>query len=579
MREGAALVARPRLLLCLLAGLLVGCGAARAPRVTGPQPVPYADTLPIAEPETREGVEHTRLLDAALVEEVASAVSIRRWTGPKREALNVTAFDDVVSSAWWERRSGYRDLSPSRTARGPAGRPPDTAGALTVIGPKAEGRAPGFRVRDAAGNRYLLKLDPRGYPRMSTGAEVVASRLLWAAGYHTPKNHAVVLDSSRVVVGSEARVHVGTSRERRMTRADVRAELAEAASLPDGRFTAMASALLPGEPKGPFLFEGTRSDDPNDYYPHQHRRELRGLLVVAAWVNHREIRPANTLNSYVRPGYLRHYLIDFGSALGSGTTRPLTPREQRTHEFDALPVVGRLLSLGFYRPAWETDTVSVIDPAVGWLPVQGFEPGEWRPEEPNAAFRNVTPPDGYWAAKIVASFSRADLEAVVEQGGYRRAAVRDTLVDILAHRRDATVAHWYARVSPLEDPRVRRDTASRGFTLRFVDAGLRDGPWSAVETAYRWKLVDEAGGREWTGTAGARPGSARQRLTLSPPGEPPSGTATGPAGKTVRPTEGRATLRVWIQRGGKGEGGARPARIILQRTSARSGYDVVGLSH
>ena len=37
---------------------------------------------------------------------------------------------------------------------------------------------------------------------------------------------------------------------------------------------------------GKFSYTGTRKDDRNDLIPHELRRELRGMYVVASWVNH-----------------------------------------------------------------------------------------------------------------------------------------------------------------------------------------------------------------------------------------------------------------------------------------------------
>ena len=47
---------------------------------------------------------------------------------------------------------------------------------------------------------------------------------------------------------------------------------------------------------------------------------LRGLFVFASWLNHQDTRSINSMDTLVTENgrqYLKHYLIDFGSILGS----------------------------------------------------------------------------------------------------------------------------------------------------------------------------------------------------------------------------------------------------------------------
>ena len=48
----------------------------------------------------------------------------------------------------------------------------------------------------------------------------------------------------------------------------------------------LASLFIEGKGIGPLRWYGVRSDDPNDLYPHEHRRVARGLYVFCAWLNH-----------------------------------------------------------------------------------------------------------------------------------------------------------------------------------------------------------------------------------------------------------------------------------------------------
>ena len=64
----------------------------------------------------------------------------------------------------------------------------------------------------------------------------------------------------------------------------------------------LSAARYAGEDVGHFEYHRTRSDDPNDVFPHEHRRELRANRVVAAWLAHDDSRAVNTRNIKVKEG-------------------------------------------------------------------------------------------------------------------------------------------------------------------------------------------------------------------------------------------------------------------------------------
>ena len=50
-----------------------------------------------------------------------------------------------------------------------------------------------------------------------------------------------------------------------------------------------------------------------------------GLSVFAAWLNHQDTRSINSMDTLVTENgipYLKHYLLDFGSILGSAGVEP-----------------------------------------------------------------------------------------------------------------------------------------------------------------------------------------------------------------------------------------------------------------
>lgn len=571
LRQSTAQASRARRAIVRLAAislaaifLAAACGG-RPPAPDRPQPIAYADTLPISEPVEREVVEVQRLIGIAASGEVGNAIGLRALAGERREALNVDHFDDVVNSAWFEQRNGRKHMSPDAVRTGNTSTRGPADGPLTIVAAKVEGISPGYTVRDSRGDRYVLKFDPKGYLYLSSGAGVISNRLFYAAGYHVPEDYIFHFQPDRLRVDPEATVTGDDLVERPLTLQVARDALGRTDSLPDGGYVAVASKFVPGIPKGPFFFEGRRDDDPNDHYQHEHRRELRGLKVVSAWLNHVDMRFMNTLDVYVEPGYLRHYLIDFAATLGSGTIRPHEPREGLEYNFDLWDVVGRLFTLGFHRAGWEDAEWSTIHPTVGWLPGEAFHPETWKPNWPNQAFNNLTTRDGYWGAKLVGSFTDAQIRAAVAAGELPDEWAADTLATILMTRRDAVVEHWYGKVSPVENPRVVDDDGL--LAVAFEDLGVRDGPWSPAGSRYEWRFEDPAAGirREGSSPVGRRGDQALVIVENVP------GRARDPDA-----ADRYATLDIRIVREGSGVE-PKPARVYLRWSGDR--YEVAGLEH
>lgn len=556
-------------------------GAARLPVPLRTEPVPWADTLPIPEPVARDPMEIPRIMDDAVAGEVSRVVSIRSAVGMRHEALNLTRFDDVVASAWFQHRNARRRMTLQEIFEGPtSGTGPDTTGALEIISAKVQGVSPGFNLRDARGDRYVVKFDPRGLLHMSTSAGVISNRLLHAAGYHVPEDFVFVFSKSKLRVAEGATIRGEDFEDRPLTLEMAFDVLEITEPLPDGRYLAVASKFVPGPPKGPFFFDGVRADDPNDWYHHEYRRELRGLYVVSSWINHVDMRWMNTMDAYVPPGYLKHFLIDFAASLGSGTTRPHEPREGAEYNVDLWASLARVFTLGFYEVGWENQDREVIDPTIGWLEGDGFDPGGWKPNWPNRAFQLATDRDGYWGAKLVGSFTDEQIRAAVDAGRLPGRWAADTLAVILMSRRDRVVDHWYRKVSPLEDFEVLTAAgdgsgSAAEFEIGFEDLGLEAGLWEPGHARYRWEFEHEALARDWNGWSDARSGRSTQRILVT---AGPREKQSGP--KQVLP-DGRkdmARLRVSVEHEGDGSRHP-PATVWLEWIESTDSYRVAGLEH
>lgn len=450
------------------------------------------DRRPIPEPKEKEiniiGDFADKLVTRQLGQPFDFSQHVRKISGKPKEAFNVAAFGEVPNSSWFTNRNGLKRMTLEEIARGPnTSDGPDTSGTWNIIRAKAEGVTPGFTIQDSRGERYLIKFDPKGYREMATGAEVVSTKLLYAAGYNVPENYIVYFHPRILKLGKAVKFTDKKGRKRFMTEADLRELLNRIQSFPDGRIRGMASKYLPGRLKGPFRYEGTLRDDPNDIIPHQHRRELRGLRVLAAWLNHFDTKANNTLDVYVEQGYLRHYLIDFGSTLGSQGDEPMPAFIGFEGSFDLVQILKQILTFGLYVRPWEK-AEPIRHPSIGRFHNRDFNPQEYKFILPNPAFQKLTNLDGYWGAKLVTSFTDEQIRTAVAHGRYSDPEAEAYLTRTLIQRRDIIGRYWFNRVTPLDRFKLKQNSdGSQELCFDDLAVDIRLEPED--ETQYRCRLA------------------------------------------------------------------------------------------
>ena len=231
-----------------------------------------------------------------------------------------------------------------------------------------------------------------------------------------------------------------------------------AAQEPDGSYRVIASKAVAGKPVGPFLYAGTRPDDPNDIVPHEHRRELRALRVFAAWTNHVDSKSINSLDTLVTENgraVVRHHLIDFGSTLGSASVKPRDYDEGHQYIVDGGPTAKGIVGFGFYIPSFHFIDYPDFS-SVGHFSAERFDPPKWKPRVPNPAFRRARPDDTFWGARRVMAFTDEMIRAAVRTGQYSDPAAEKHIADTLIARRDAIGRAWLTDVNPVDRSGARR---------------------------------------------------------------------------------------------------------------------------
>jgi hypothetical protein len=319
----------------------------------------------------------------------------------------------------------------------------------------------------------------------------VATKVFWALGYNQVETFVTTFDPRNVTIDPKATVRRPSGARTAFTRDDMNVVLERAARSSDGTYRASAGRLIDGKILGNFRYAGTRSDDPNDLIPHQHRRELRALRVFGAWMNLVDLKAGNTLDALVTENghsVIKHYLQDVGSSLGMANDPGVWDMGWE-YFYEGEPTRRRFLSFGFSLSPWQTVPYQEY-PSVGRFEGDVFDPRTWKPQTPTTAYLELRADDAFWAARRVMAFTDDLIRAAVHTGEFADPDAERYLATVLMRRRDAIGRTYLPAVNPIVDPRL-----STAGLLTFGNAAVAAG-FAEAPTAYRaaWSRFDNATG-------------------------------------------------------------------------------------
>lgn len=444
---------RSATLLFAMAIALAGSPPGAAPVSAAAAP---ADTAARAPVERNYSYAYD-LFDQSLVRPATRVLDVprglRRITGHPREAANVDDSDQVrLPSTWWQPRIGFRVVTPEQMLAGPGPGCGPAPGRWTVSHGKDQGVTPGFQVKDAKGDKFLIKFDPPAHAELTNQADVIGSRLLWGAGYNVSDDAISSFRIEDLDIAGDATYADARGRKLPFTHAYLEKILARVDRAPNGSYPCLTSRYLAGKPLGPFEYRGRRKDDPEDRIPHQLRRELRGLWTVCAWLNHADSRGPNSLDMWITEGgrsFVRHYLMDYNAILGAGGAGARSYSTGSEYYVDYGVMSRQLWTAGLVPFAWEA-SIDPHMPSVGFVESKTFDPAGWRPDYPNPAFDDRTTRDIRWGARIVAGFTDDHIRAAVTAAHYSDPRAAEAITRVLIERRDKLVQRWLG----VQPPRV-----------------------------------------------------------------------------------------------------------------------------
>ncbi len=392
---------------------------------------------------------------------------------PAGRATNVNAFDEVPDSAWFENRIGRRKLTHDELSRGAC--TPDemldpraaAPGSWLIDQGKPNGASPGFRIKVEGHKKYMLKTDIAIQPERPTAASAIGAAIYYAVGFNTSCEQIVYFDPKVLTLAPGLSVTDNAGITRPFDRRALVRVLGEATRGRGAEVRMQASAWLPGYLLGPFRYEGTRADDPNDVIPHEDRRDLRGARLLAAWINHFDAREQNTMDSWIAidprekdssPGFVRHYYLDTSDSFGSEwDDDAISRRLGNSYVLDFGDIGTDFVTFGARDAPWDRAhrTPGLAD--FGYFNADDFDPEGWKNEYPNPAFSRATEHDNAWMARILAHFEHDDIRTLVSLGRFSSPEKSDFLSQVLERRLELILERYLLVLSPLADANMESD--------------------------------------------------------------------------------------------------------------------------
>ena len=116
--------------------------------------------------------------------------------------------------------------------------------------------------------------------------------------------------------------------------------------------------------------------------------------------------------------------------------------------------------------------------AAGRFEYEIFDPQQWVPDYPNAAFANENPGDRLWAARKIMAFTDEEIRAIVSTGQYTDPAAGEWIVRCLIERRNKIVRAFVSGTGAIDGFALRENG------LEFHVAG------SAPKARIQWSVFN-----------------------------------------------------------------------------------------